>query len=264
WAACLRARVSYLDLSGEVDVVERAAEQHAAAREAGIMLMPAVGFDVVPSDCLASLLCRSFTRPRALHFAYSGLGHFSRGSALTMLQYAGQPVRARRSGRLVSAASALLPAADFGAGQRALCPVDWADLASAYFSTGVANVSTYFEATPALRAALWGRSPLASIAALPALHPLWGRGLPDGPSDEQRRRARCVLVAIAELEGGRRAHVRCETRDVYDFSAHAACELARRVARGDCEPGFQTPARVYGSELLAAIGGSSVGEVACA
>ncbi|HKP63354.1 MAG TPA: saccharopine dehydrogenase NADP-binding domain-containing protein [Polyangiales bacterium] len=259
WAACMKARVSYLDLTGEVDVLEQAALQHAAARAAGIMLMPAVGFDVVPSDCLASLLARRLPRARALHLAFSGLEHFSRGSALTMLQCAGRPVRARRRGRLVAASGGQLQSVDFGSGPRAVCAVDWGDLVSAYFTTGVSDVTTYFEATPALRASLWGR--------LPVWAPLqgWARELsqtlPEGPSAPQRARSRCVLAAIAELPDGSRASLRCETPDVYDFSADAACEIAGRVARGDYEAGFQTPARVYGPELLAALSGTRLGEV---
>jgi short subunit dehydrogenase-like uncharacterized protein len=71
-------------------------------------------------------------------------------------------------------------------------------------------------------------------------------------------------VAIAELPDGSRASVRCHTPDVYDFSAQAACEIAGRVARGDYEAGFQTPARVYGPELLAAFSGTRTSKVVCA
>jgi saccharopine dehydrogenase (NAD+, L-lysine-forming) len=51
---CLRNGVTYLDITGEVTVFEACAARDAEARLAGIMLMPGVGFDVVPSDCLAA------------------------------------------------------------------------------------------------------------------------------------------------------------------------------------------------------------------
>ncbi len=50
--ACLKTGTHYLDITGEIDVFEALAARDAAAREAGIMLLPGVGFDVVPSDCL--------------------------------------------------------------------------------------------------------------------------------------------------------------------------------------------------------------------
>jgi short subunit dehydrogenase-like uncharacterized protein len=52
--ACLRNHVTYLDITGEVSVFEACAARDAEARAAGVMLMPGAGFDVVPSDCLAS------------------------------------------------------------------------------------------------------------------------------------------------------------------------------------------------------------------
>ncbi len=54
--ACLRNKVHYLDITGEIDVFEWIASQDALARKAGIVLMPGTGFDVVPTDCLAAHL----------------------------------------------------------------------------------------------------------------------------------------------------------------------------------------------------------------
>src|SRR6476659_6763268 len=50
--ACLQARVHYLDITGEVAVFEALVTRSAAAQAARVMLLPGVGFDVVPSDCL--------------------------------------------------------------------------------------------------------------------------------------------------------------------------------------------------------------------
>ena len=52
--ACLRNRVHYLDITGEIDVFEALAARDAEATARGVMLLPGVGFDVVPSDCLAA------------------------------------------------------------------------------------------------------------------------------------------------------------------------------------------------------------------
>ena len=51
---CLRTNTHYLDITGEIAVFEAMAARNKAAKEAGIMVMPGVGFDVVPSD---SLVC---------------------------------------------------------------------------------------------------------------------------------------------------------------------------------------------------------------
>lgn len=55
-AGCLRTKRHYLDITGEVAVFEAIAACDAEAKAAGVMLLPGVGFDVVPSDCLAAHL----------------------------------------------------------------------------------------------------------------------------------------------------------------------------------------------------------------
>jgi len=52
--ACIRTRRHYLDVTGEIAVFEAIFARDAEARERGAVLLPGVGFDVVPSDCLAA------------------------------------------------------------------------------------------------------------------------------------------------------------------------------------------------------------------
>ena len=56
--ACLRNRVHYLDITGEIDVFEALAARDAEAKAQDVTLLPGVGFDVVPSDCLTAHLKR--------------------------------------------------------------------------------------------------------------------------------------------------------------------------------------------------------------
>ena len=51
-------RVHYLDITGEWPVFGDATAAHARSRP-GVVLMPGVGFDVVPSDCLAAARAKS-------------------------------------------------------------------------------------------------------------------------------------------------------------------------------------------------------------
>ena len=52
--SCIDTGTHYLDVTGEIAVFELAASLNDAAEEAGVTLLPGVGFDVVPSDCLAT------------------------------------------------------------------------------------------------------------------------------------------------------------------------------------------------------------------
>ena len=55
-AACLHSNTHYLDITGEIEVFEHAQLLDESAKRAGITLCPGVGFDVVPTDCMALTL----------------------------------------------------------------------------------------------------------------------------------------------------------------------------------------------------------------
>src|SRR5215470_17327039 len=63
--ACLRSRAHYLDITGEIDVFLAAQRRHADGQEAGIVICPGVGFDVIPTDCMAAVLKEAL--PDATH-----------------------------------------------------------------------------------------------------------------------------------------------------------------------------------------------------
>jgi len=255
--ACLAAGVHYLDISGEVDSFEALSRHDRAARAAGVMIMPGAGFDVVPSDCLALRVARQVPGAQRLRIAITGLDLLSRGSARTAVEQVGRGVRVRRGGELVTLPEGLLEGTfDFGAGARPCTCVSWADVVSAFHTTGVPDVEVYFEATPSLRAfQLMGRS-VGMFPPAAAFSRLWLQTLteaqPPGPSAAERASRRAVIVAQAENERGRRATARARVPEAYTFTGICAPALAARVLEGEVKPGFQTPAGLFGPRLLEA------------
>ena len=100
--ACLRKHVHYLDITGEIDVFEALAARDAEAGARGVMLPSGVGFDVVPSDCLAAHLKRRLPDANDLKL-YLSLGvDMSRGTAKTMIEAIAAGTRLRRNRRIVT------------------------------------------------------------------------------------------------------------------------------------------------------------------
>jgi short subunit dehydrogenase-like uncharacterized protein len=257
--ACLRANVHYLDVTGEVGVIEGLALRDGEARSRGLMVMPSVGFDVVPSDCLALHVARRSRRPRRLFLGIAMPPLFSRGSVRTMVEQIGRPPLVRRRGVIQDAPPASLERSfDYGQGPSPSVAVSWGDVASAYFSTGVPDISVYFEATAAVRThdmltRLFGWAvPLTPWQASLNVAADW---LPEGPSELERTRHRTTIVAEIEGDGDDVHRSRLRTPDSYSFTAVAAAAIAARVLAGDFEPGFQTPARVYGPDFVLALPG---------
>jgi short subunit dehydrogenase-like uncharacterized protein len=258
-AACLRKGVHYLDVTGEVPVLDMAQRHGAEAYRRGVMIMPAVGFDVVPSDGLAAHVLRRSRSPRRLSIGISGLELLTRGSARTIIDQIGAPVWVRRNGLLVQVPPGSLEHSfDYGDGMRASTAVSWADVASAYFTTGVPDITVYFESTPAVRThdALlkfcgWA-VPLTPWRELLKVTTQW---MPEGPTESQRGARHAVIVAEMEDADGTRVRSRMRTPEAYSMTASAACAIVKRVLLGDVEPGFQTPARVYGADFSLSLPG---------
>ena len=259
--ACIANGVHYLDVSGEADTLDLVSRRHEEARSAGVMLMPGVGFDVVPSDCLARHVVNRLPRPRRLSIGITGLRSASRGSARTTIDQIGKKVLVRRGGRLCTVPAASLERRfDYGAGPSASLAVSWADVVSAYFSTGVPDIDVYFEATPAVRAALLASRHLGwwmGYAPVQRYLKTWTRFLPDGPGEEERRTATAIVVAEAEDGEGRRCIARLRTPEVYTFTAMTGVAVARRVLAGEWAAGYETPSRLYGADFVLSFPGVS-------
>lgn len=257
--ACLAACTHYADVAGEVLALDAAAQRHPDAVGRGIMVMPAVGFDVVPSDCLATYVARQLPEATTLRLGLQGLDHMSRGSARTIIQQLGRGVWVRRDGQLRTVTpGSLRHTFDFGAGPRPAVAVSWGDVVSAFFSTGIPNIQVFFAETLPLRGAVAAHRTWGWLLSGPGWQKLLqsnARWLPDGPSAAQRRAGSVTIVAEATAPDGRRASARLRTPEVYTLSAISAVEALERMHAGDVQPGFQTPSRVWGPDFALSLEG---------
>ena len=263
-AACIRGGVHYLDITGEMAVFESMAARDADAKRAGVMLLPGVGFDVVPSDCLAAYVAQRLPSATRLVIAIQGSGGISRGTALTSIEGlgAGRGSGAiRRAGRIVR-----VPAAwktrlvDFGGGPVRVTTMPWGDVSTAYHSTGISDIEVYMAIPASLRRLMrYGRFLLPVVASVPArrwLERRVRRGAP-GPDAEHRARGSSRFWAAASDEHGRTATARLLAPEGYELTARTAVECVSRVLRGDAQPGFRTPSNAYGPDLILAVDGVS-------
>jgi short subunit dehydrogenase-like uncharacterized protein len=252
--SCLRTKTHYLDITGELPVFQNAFLHDEAARKCGIMIMPGAGLAVVASDCLAMQVAALVPNAKYLRIALLRPTSFSRGTFRSALGLANSRVTIRRNGRLMSLPVGRLQRAfDFGVDKKESVAVSWADVFTAYYSTGVRNIETYFEADFASRTLYQlgaGIADTMQLAPVRSLIDAITSVLPEGPPEARRRTEQCVIVAEAEDSWRQRGCVRLTTPDGYSFTAEAATAIAQRILRGDFVSGFQTPAKVYGADLV--------------
>lgn len=142
--ACLETQVHYLDITGEFSVIECLALRGDQARRAGVVLIPAVGFGVVPSDCLAAWLSDRHPGASELWIAFSADRAPSRGTAKSMWDRALRGGYIRWEGRLERVPLAkYIWQVNFPSGRRHAISIPWGDIATAYYTTKISNIITY-------------------------------------------------------------------------------------------------------------------------
>ena len=258
--ACLRARAHYLDITGEIAVFEALHTRDAEARKAGIMLLPGAGFDVVPSDCLAAHLARRLPGAESLSLAFASSGGMSRGTMTTMVEGLGGPGAVRRNGAIVAVPQAYKTRRiEFAPGLvRDATTIPWGDVSTAYHSTGIPNVEVYVSMHPRRRrmiAATRWLGPLLRMRAVKQMLLAQVRRLPPGPSDGSRSQSGTLLWGEAVAADGRRAVSRLRAPDGYTLTALTAVHLAAKALAGSAPPGFQTPSKAYGADVILEIPG---------
>jgi len=258
--ACLNRGVDYLDITGELPVFERLARRDEEARAAETTLLPGVGFDVVPTDCLAAHLTTRLDEPTHLSIAISADGSLSGGTLKTLINGLGSGGAVRTDGHLRAVPTGSnVRVVDFGAGNRTVLSVPLGDLTTAFRSTGVPNITTYV-AVPdgAVHAIRLGR-PLERLASTDPgkrlLTKLVDRFV-DGPTDAERADAETIIWAEAWSETtGKTVESTLRTPDPYDVTVEAALAAAENVV--DVDSGFQTPATAFGPEFAVELPGVS-------
>ena len=258
--ACIDAGVHYLDITGEILVLEALAARDGEAQVGEVTLLPGAGFDVVPTDCMAAHLKRRLPAARTLILGIAGTGRLSRGTKTTMVEHQHLGGMVRRDGRIVR-----VPAAwksrriDFGAGPRTTVTIPWGDVATAYHTTAIPNIEVYAAARRVMRTGLRLSRHVGWLTARPAVKSFLRRmvraGEP-GPTKEEREYGRSFVWGRAEDGSGHAVEARSSGPEGYMLTAHSALLAVRKVLHGGAKPGFQTPALAFGADFVLEIPGT--------
>ncbi|MEQ1752619.1 MAG: saccharopine dehydrogenase NADP-binding domain-containing protein [Micropepsaceae bacterium] len=251
--ACLRTTTHYLDITGEVSVFESLAARDAEAKLAGVMLLPGVGFDVVPSDCLAAHMKKRMPDAQDLKLYIGGLGSVSRGTAKTMVEGIAQGTKIRRNGQLESLEGVNEDHCDFGSGLRPTFAVSWGDVSTAYHTTRIPNIEVHFEARKELQRMVKMPAMFKAFLGLSFMQTFLKRQIdkqPEGPTEAQRHSGYSILVGVARNDRNQVVRTRMRTPEGYSLTALTSLAIAKRVASGEFKPGFQTPGLAFGADFI--------------
>lgn len=257
--ACLESRTHYLDITGEAEVFEACYARDLQARKGGSILVPGVGFDVVPTDCLALTLKERMPSAIRLELAIAGGAKASRGTMKTVVERIGQPGMIRSSGRLENVPLFWRTKnVRFRDEEELVATAPLADLSSAHRSTGIPNIVCYVGTSRRAASAMRLFRPFLPAAQLGwvqrAIKTAIDR-VAEGPDEQTRRIARAHVWGQVEDESGTALEATLETPEGYTFTALASVRCVERVLAGAIQPGAKSPAQAFGPELLDSIPG---------
>jgi short subunit dehydrogenase-like uncharacterized protein len=262
--ACLAAGAHYLDITGEIAVFEKVLALGEKAKKAGVALLPGVGFDVVPSDCLAARLAAALPDATELTLAFASTrGAISRGTMKTMIESFPAAGAVRRDGKIVPVPVAFdAREIDFPGGRRWVMTIPWGDVSTAWWSTGIPNIRVYTGTPPKTIRKMRRLNPFLPLLGWKPLKRFLQRQVEKrvtGPSEEIRRTSRVELWGEVRNAAGRSVTSALVTPEAYHLTAMTAVESAERAARGEVPPGAWTPSKAFGKDYVLQFPGVSEG-----
>ena len=258
--ACLATRTHYIDINGDITVFELLKRYDKDAKQAGIMMLPGAGFDVVPTDCIAKYLKDSLPTANQLEIAFATIGgSISHGTATSMIHKLGEGGAVRRNGRIVKEPLGRHSKwVDFRLKRLFVMSMPWGDISTAHFTTGIPNITTYAGISRTISRFLKFQflfNPLHKTKFFRRILQNRIDKRPKGPDDERRQKAIGLVWGCVKDENGKEVIARITGPEGYTITYHACLIIAKKILAGNFKSGYQTPASAYGAELVYQIPG---------
>ncbi len=255
--ACLRTKTHYLDISGRIEGFEYNFSKNAAAKLSGIMLLPGVGFDVVPSDCLVAYLHSKM--PDATHLVMGIAmknGGVSHGTAASAVQNLGQYGKVRKAGKIIEVDMAAKSRQfDFGGEYQSLgVIVPWGDVSTAYYTAQIPNIEAYMATAPMMARVMKLTNSLRGLLKTNFIKNIAKRFVDNrgaGPSSEERATSTSFFYGEVKNAKGEVFKAYLKTQEAYTLTARLAAKIATIVHQGKAiKTGFQTPGALLGADFI--------------
>ncbi|PCJ15063.1 MAG: hypothetical protein COB04_13865 [Gammaproteobacteria bacterium] len=261
--ACLSAKCNYLDITGEINVFEALYKRHSQASEENIVICPGVGFDVIPTDAVATVLKNELPDATHLSLSFSAPGGISPGTAKTGIEGLKEKTKIRKNGKLISVPAAKarreIPFADK---RRKASLIGLADVATAFYNTGIPNIETWLpmptQAHMQLKASNYVRAVLKLTAVQSRLKNKAAATL-KGPNKAQREKFSAQIWGEVTNKAGESVQAILTTCNAYKCTIHGALGVVEYVLsnRKHIQGGYYTPTQLVGPQFISTLPGCS-------
>ncbi|MBY6064280.1 saccharopine dehydrogenase family protein [Pseudidiomarina sediminum] len=252
--ACLATGTHYLDITGEIDVFELAHAKHEQAQQAGVVLCPGVGFDVIPTDCMAAQLKQQLPDAVALQLGFDSTSRMSRGTAKTSVRRLGEGGAVRQNGNIVAVPLAYQTRTiDFGAGEKLAMTIPWGDVSTAFYTTAIPSIEVYVPASPKLVKRLQRLNAWRWLLRFEWVKNYLQKKVeqqPAGPSERQLEEAITYVWGEARAANGKTVSQQFKVMNGYKLTSRGAVDVACFILQQQPKGGYYTPALLCGADLV--------------
>jgi short subunit dehydrogenase-like uncharacterized protein len=234
--ACMKTGTHYLDLNGDLTLFQQLYGLHTQAKESGIMLMPGVGFDVVPTDCLALVLKEAMPDAMSLKLAFATTGGISQGTAKSIVDKLGELGLTRKENKLLREPIGQRSMwVDFGSEKQFVMSVPMGDLLTAAITTGIPTIETYASISP---------HAYRLLKLQPFFNPILRLGFvrkglqriinfrSAGPSDMKRNSSKSMIWGEVRNTSGDMLTATLTGPEAYTITVHSTLLIVKRVLDG--------------------------------
>lgn len=258
--ACLRSGTHYLDITGEIAVIEYCARYHQEALSKNILICPGVGFDVTPTDHLAKALHDQLPDAQHLRLGFSSTSPVSPGTAKTVLLGFKEPPQVRKKGIIQPlGANDIKRFIDFGNGLTESMAVSWGDVSSAWYSTKIPNISVFIPIPKGLESKImWLQRlrPLLQRSIVQKIAGYWVDFKVQGPLDVELTQKQTRVWGEVRSANNVCLSASFNVPNGYQLTVEVACTYCEwLLAQETLGSGFKTPTQAFPAALFWSIPG---------
>lgn len=258
--ACLKAGAHYLDITGEIAVFELAQSLNSQAQHANMVLCPGVGFDVIPTDCVAATLKQAMPDATHLALGFDSKSGFSPGTAKTSTEGMAEGGKIRKNAKITKVALAHhVRKINFGDGEKTAMSIPWGDVSTAFYTTGIPNIEVFVPATPKMIAVAKMLNFIRPLLKLKFIqHMIKARISTSVVGPDESIRATLPTYVWGEVRNaqGHTKTARIQTDNTYSLTISGSLMVIQYLLKNTVQGGAYTPAKLMGADLVTKIPGS--------
>lgn len=252
--ACIKSKTNYLDITGEIWVFEDIMKYHEKAQEAGIVLLPGVGFDVVPTDCLAAYLKDKMPNGNSLELGFVGSKTgMSRGTAVTMAKNISKGGFIRRNGEIKNVPLAYeVKELKFAHREQWCMTIPWGDLMTSYHQTQIPNIKVFSGASIKMINKIKKYQGLKFLLGISWIQKIARKKIENsvqGPSAEDLKNGKTYVLGTVSDHNGNSFTTELITPEAYFLTAKTALTSALKLRDINLK-GYFTPAQAFGKDFI--------------